>query len=79
MGIQCGPESPCTFIFREDAQKKPVDLIAPADGRGWLSFQNGLMVQDRLYLFASQFDMPTDHLRPDRTPLGQWLAVVEAP
>jgi hypothetical protein len=78
-GIQCGPEAPCTFIVREGAQKKPVDLISPADGRGWLSFLNGVMVKDRLYLFLSQFDMPTDHLRPDRTPLGQWLAVVENP
>ena len=51
----------------------------PADGRGWLWFQNGMMVKDRLYLFLSQFDIPTDALRPRWTPLGQWLAVVENP
>jgi len=79
VGIQCGPDAPCTFIVREDAKKKPIDLISPVDGRGWLLIQNGVMVNDRLYLFMSQFDRPSDLLRPDRSPLGQWLAVVDNP
>jgi hypothetical protein len=37
------------------------------------------MVKDRLYLFLSQMDLPTEKYRPQRTPLGEWLAVVENP
>jgi hypothetical protein len=79
VGVQCGPEAPCTFIVREDANGKPVDLIRPEDGRGWLWFQNGIMVKDKLYLFLSQMDLPTEKYRPERKPLGQWLAIVENP
>jgi hypothetical protein len=78
-GIQCGSEAPCEFVVGEDAKGKPVDLIRPEDGRGWLWFQNGIMVQDRLYLFLSQMDRATEKHRPERTPIGQWLAIVENP
>ena len=78
-GIQCGPDSPCTFIVREDAKGKPVDLLRPEDGRGWLWFQNGIMVKDRLYLFLSQLDVPVEKYRPERASLGEWLAIVENP
>jgi hypothetical protein len=49
------------------------------DGRGRLWFQSGILGNDRLYLFLSQKDLPTEKSRPQRTPLGQWLAVVENP
>ena len=78
-GIQCSPNAPCNFIVRENDEHKPVDLIAPPDGRGWLWFQSGVMVGQRLYLFMSQFDRPTDPLRPEHQPLGTWLAIVENP
>ncbi|OAI57105.1 hypothetical protein AYO47_08345 [Planctomyces sp. SCGC AG-212-M04] len=78
-GIQCSPDSPCTFVVRNDANGKATDLIRPLDGRGWLWFQSGILVNDRLYLFLSQMDEPTEKARPQRTPLGQWLAIVENP
>jgi hypothetical protein len=37
------------------------------------------MAGERLYLFLSQMDVATDPRRPERTPLGQWLAIVENP
>jgi len=77
--VQCGAESPCTFVIREDDKRKPVDLISPEDGRGWFWFQAGTMLNGRLYLFMSQVGDAVDPRRPDHSPLGQWLAVVENP
>jgi hypothetical protein len=78
-GVQCGPDAPCTFFVREDATGKPVDLVTPEDGRGWFWFQSGIVVRERLYLFMSQLDRPSSKIRPDRTPLGQWLVIVDNP
>ena len=78
-GIQCSPNAPCNFVVQEDDRHRPVDLIAPQDGRGWLWFQSGVMVGEHLYLFMAQFDRPSDPLRPDHQPLGTWLAVVSNP
>ncbi len=78
-GVQCTPDSECEFIIRENEQQQPIDLIAPLDGRGWLWFQAGVVVNGQLYLFMSQYEKSTDPLRPDHQPLGQWLAIIENP
>ncbi|HVJ84949.1 MAG TPA: DUF4185 domain-containing protein [Caulifigura sp.] len=79
VGIQCAAESPCEFVVRKNDQGRAADFISPADGRGWLWFESGVMVKGRLYLFLMQADRPIDFKRPDHQPLAMWLAVVENP
>ncbi|QDT53207.1 hypothetical protein Pan44_12230 [Caulifigura coniformis] len=77
--VQCRADGPCDFVIRENDKGKPVDLISPLDGRGWFWFQAGTMLNGRLYLFMSQVGDAVDPKRPDHSPLGQWLAIVENP
>ena len=76
VGMQCGSDAPCSFVVREDEQHKSVDLIKPADGRGWLWFQAGAMANGRLYLFMSQFDRSANG---GHTHIAQWLGIVSNP
>ncbi len=69
VGLQCSPEAPCEFIVNRNELQRPVDFLAPADGRGWIWFQSGLMIRNRLYLFLAQFEKPSNS---PPSSIGSW-------
>ena len=80
--IQRGEELMCSgidFYFPTSSEGKPLALIRPADGRGWMWIYDGMFTARGLYLFLVQIER-TDDVSPfGFRAVGSWLAHIVNP
>ncbi|MCS7223261.1 MAG: DUF4185 domain-containing protein [Armatimonadetes bacterium] len=76
------PTASVTFFVRKDQDGKPCSFFTPPDGSGWFWFGDGLLVQDRLFLFLWQMISDPKPGTPEVfhfTLKGSSLAVISNP
>jgi hypothetical protein len=82
VAIQQGLEPLCSnidFYFPRSTEGKPLALIRPADGRGWLWIYDGVLTDRGLYLFLIQIERTDDPSGFGFKAVGSWLGHVANP
>jgi Domain of unknown function (DUF4185) len=74
-----GTDAEMTFVVRTDANGKPTAFITPADQLGWFWLQAAAVVEDRLYVFLSQFEKTGEPGAFGFRSIGWWLGTVANP
>jgi hypothetical protein len=74
-----GDAAKLRFVIRRNADRKPVALVTPADGRGWFWLQAGAYANQKLYLLLSQMEKTDAPGVFNFRQIGQTLGIVANP
>jgi len=76
VGVQDGPSARLAYTIRRSADRKPVALFVPADGRGWFWPQAGTADGHRLSVFFRQVEKTQGTGAFAFRSIGLWLGTV---